>query len=61
MPVPPNTRLPRYAPPTGDAPLDAVEQALVEMWASIILDKITRQQATEPKEPEARPTSNRAS
>lgn len=29
-----------YVPPAGDEPLDAVEQALVRMWADIVVRSI---------------------
>ena len=28
---------PRYEPPTGDEPLDAIEEALVRMWVRIVV------------------------
>jgi len=39
-PAPP---LPPYVPPTGDDPLDAVEEALVQMWIDILVDRIREQ------------------
>jgi hypothetical protein len=36
-PAPP---LSPYTPPTGDEPLDAIEQALVRMWIDIIAAEI---------------------
>ena len=36
-----------YEPPTGDAPLDAIEQELVRMWADIIEAKLREELAAE--------------
>ena len=46
-------RLPPYVPPTGDEPLDAIERALVRLFAGLVLDDIAaeEQQATTPSEP----------
>jgi len=36
-----------YRPPDGDAPLDAIEQALVRMWIRLIVAKVRAHAATE--------------
>jgi len=41
----PRRELTPYAPPEGDAPLDRVEQALVDMWVDIIVQEILDEEA----------------
>lgn len=36
-----------YLPPTGDEPLDAIEQAIVRMWIRIIAAEIREEAARE--------------
>jgi len=48
MPTDDRVRTP-YVPPTGDAPLDAVEQALVRMWIDIIAAELRAELADRSK------------
>jgi hypothetical protein len=47
-----------YVRPTGDAPLDAVEQALVRMWVDIIAARIRARLAREQIEQDAADKTN---
>ena len=50
-----STGLRPYVPPTGDEPLDAIEQALAEMFIAILLEEIRAEQRTEAEGDDHRP------
>lgn len=45
--------LPDYVPPTGDEPLDAVEEAIVNMWVKIVVRRLRAKLAAEQAAAEA--------